>query len=86
MNGTYEQCIELPRAIAGTVSTPTKGTISTSTNCLVGVLSFFKGNVTRSKTNPVPEITSVQRFLLAEDLSLLEDLMMNCRTKLCLYV
>ncbi len=46
MNGTYEQCIELPRAIAGTDSTPTKGTISTSTNCLVGVLSFFKGNVT----------------------------------------
>ncbi len=34
----------------------------------------------------VPEITSVQSFLLAEDLSLLEDLMMNCRTKLCLYV
>lgn len=34
MQGMYEQCIELPRAIATTDGTPTKGTKSTITNCL----------------------------------------------------
>ncbi len=46
MNGTYEQCIELSRAIAGTDSTLTKGTISTSTrkcSCSIGWASEVLG-------------------------------------------